>query len=404
MMLDILIIVSLLIVLVLAALPILFTIRLQRFIKDEMIKQPESGFGRVALILPLKGLDPGFKENIQAILSQDYTDCDYYFVTATTDDPAYVALSQILPQYPQCNTYLLCAGIVPYRAQKITNQLAAVDAVGSSADILVFVDSDIRPEPDFIRYLISPLTDAKIGASTGFRWYLPIRGGFGSYLRSTWNAGGLPFLLDTRHNFVWGGAMAVTRLKYEECEVRHSWDKALSDDFGLTRAIKSHGYSIRFVPQCLAISHEDSTLSETLEWTNRQTIIARIYSLPFWLTVGIVHGLLNLFVFLGLFLFTKEIAFGSQTTIIFLGGVLLLLTLECLNAMLLVSAVLPMLRDYASDVKKNRWIYIFIAPIASLLILWNTIYSAFTSKITWRGVTYEIVSPYETRVIQKNKI
>jgi ceramide glucosyltransferase len=383
----------------LALLPVPLTLRLRRYVQEYL---PATGYGfvpRVALVLPCKGLDPGFRANIAALLSQDYDNCEFYFVTATEGDSAHAALTEMLAEYPERHTRLITAGIVEYRAQKLTNQLAAVRALSPEVEVLAFVDSDIRPRPDFLRNLIHPLRDPSVGASTGFRWYSPVKGGLASYLRATWNAGGLPFLIDDRLNFVWGGAMAIRRADYFGCGVDRAWDRALSDDFGLTHAVKKSGLGIRFVPSCLAVSHEDATLRQTLEWTNRQTTIARVYSPPFWLSVGLVHGGLNLFVLLGLVLLILA-AMGHVDT--FLPGLALLfpILLQWVNARLLLPAILPMLGNDASRVSADAWKYVSMAPLASTLALYNSIHAAFTRRITWRGITYEMASPNDTRIIQ----
>ena len=38
-----------------------------------------------------------------------------------------------------------------------------------SAELLAFIDSDVRPHPAWLRELISPLTDPAIGLTTGLR-------------------------------------------------------------------------------------------------------------------------------------------------------------------------------------------------------------------------------------------
>ena len=52
----------------------------------------------------------------------------------------------------------------------------------------VRVDSDARPRNDWLRLLVAPLADEGMGAATGYRWFIPNKGGFASRLRSVWNA------------------------------------------------------------------------------------------------------------------------------------------------------------------------------------------------------------------------
>ena len=50
----------------------------------------------VTLIAPCKGIDPGFEENVKAVLAQQYRDFwEVIFVVESEDDPAYAVLNRI---------------------------------------------------------------------------------------------------------------------------------------------------------------------------------------------------------------------------------------------------------------------------------------------------------------------
>ena len=61
-----------------------------------------------------------------------------------------------------------------------TRPLSHACATGASTprsgdEVLVFVDSDARPEKSWLKKLVAPLADETLGASTGYRWFLPVR-------------------------------------------------------------------------------------------------------------------------------------------------------------------------------------------------------------------------------------
>ncbi|MCK4816357.1 glycosyltransferase, partial [bacterium] len=256
-----------------STIPIVLAIRFIRYV-DMVLKSSRNSYTpRVTIIVPCKGLDPNFDGNIKAFLQQDYPDYRVLFVTATDDDPAYHVLEQIIKKVSEIPTKLLTAGITQGRSQKINNQLRALEEVRNDTEILVFLDSDICPHSKFLSNLVAPLENPKVGVATGFRWYLPVKGGFASLLRSTWNGGGVVFVSDDKTNYAWGGAMAIRKKVFEKVQVAKAWESALTDDFPLTLAVREAGYTVNFVPRCLVASHEDCTFSEMLEWTNRQTII-----------------------------------------------------------------------------------------------------------------------------------
>ncbi|MBK8869989.1 MAG: hypothetical protein IPN19_02780 [Elusimicrobia bacterium] len=53
----------------------------------------------------------------------------------------------------------------------------------------------------------------------------------------------------------------------------------------------------------------------------------------------------------------------------------------------------------SDSLAKLKWHYMFAASLAPFLSLINTINSLFTNKITWRGIRYEMRSPWETVIL-----
>ena len=355
---------------------------------------------KVTIIVPCKGLDPNFDGNIKALLKQDYPAYRVLFVTATDDDSAYPVLEQIIKKVRGIPTKLLTAGITQGRSQKINNQLRALEEVRNDIEILVFLDSDICPHSKFLSNLVAPLENPKVGVATGFRWYLPVKGGFASLLRSTWNGGGVVFVADDKTNYAWGGAMAIRKKVFEKVQVARVWESALTDDFPLTLAVREAGYTANFVPRCLVASHEDCTFSEMLEWTNRQTIISKVYHPKLWRRIALAHGIGNIILGLGTVLLAGFLIGMTTDKNILLASILILsmIPMEMINGLILLPAVKKMMPDHRKRIHKLTWIYCLLAPLASLLALFNTIYSLFTNRITWRGVTYEMKSPTETIV------
>jgi ceramide glucosyltransferase len=336
--------------------------------------------------MPCKGLDPGFDANIASILQQDYPDYEVLLVTATQEDPAYARLRSLLGDHPAVKARLLVAGVASGRSQKLNNQLCAWRQVRPDTQALVFVDSDVRAHPQFLRALVAPLSEDGVGASTGFRWYVPETGGFGSYLRATWNGGGLPLLAQE------------LRTTYERAGVAQRWESALTDDFPLTRAVRALGLSVRLVPQCLLCSHEDSTLAQTLEWTNRQTLICRVYDPPLWRAIFAMHAVHSVAMAAGLGVVIAKVLRPDLPLSVWPGvAVLGVIPVEMAGGALLwrtVSRLLPGIGGRAIALK-----HIVLVPAAILLIFYNSIHSLTTRDLCWRGVRYRLHSPSHTEVL-----
>jgi len=379
--------------------PFIFSYRFKLYVKEALNKSIPEHTPMVSLILPCKGLDPGFEENINALLNQDYSDYEVIFVTATDDDPAYVFLNKLLKKISyNIPAKLVVAGISSLRGQKINNMLKALQNVRADTQVFAFVDSDIRPNNNFLRNLVKPLQNDNVGVTTGIRWYLPEHSNLGSMLRSLWAAGAYPLLIDQRHNFAWGGANAIKRTTFESAEIGKLLDRSISDTFAITNGIKGIGLQVHFVPQCVVVSHEDSTLSGTIEWTNRQTIISRVYSPAFWRTVFLVYSFSNIMLLSGVAILILSII--GKTTFILPGLLMLsIIPLEMINAAILLPVVQQMIPEHSKRIEKLKWSYLYATPLASILIMINSIVSLTTNEITWRGVKYKLISPTETRVL-----
>ncbi|OGX21909.1 MAG: hypothetical protein A3K54_04785 [Omnitrophica WOR_2 bacterium RBG_13_44_8] len=220
-------------------------------------------------------------------------------------------------------------------------------------------------------------------------------------LRSVWAAGAYPLLIDQRHNFVYGGANAIKKERFEKANIRQFLNGALNDSFAFTNAIKRIGLQIYFVPQCIVVSHEDSTLAETFEFTNRQTITTRIYSPPFWRTVFLTYCFSNAILVAGFLILVLSII---GKTVAILPGILMmsLVPLEMANAAYLLPVVQQMIPEHSAQIEKLKWKYYLVTPLASILIMINSIVSLTTNEFTWRGVRYRLVSPTKTEVLSKD--
>jgi cellulose synthase/poly-beta-1,6-N-acetylglucosamine synthase-like glycosyltransferase len=378
--------------------PLWFSVRFKRYVNIKLREPLYSYTPKVSAIIPCKGVDLEFEENISAIFNQNYPEYEVLFVTAVEDDPAHKELKRIMENNKKISAKLLVAGISHYRGQKITNLLKAIENISPETEVFVFLDADIRIHEDFLRYLVAPLRKDAIGATTGFPWYLPQKANFGSILRSLWGGGALPLLINTRHNFASGAANAIKKEVFEKAEIKRAMDRSISDTFAITNSIRKLGLIIEFVPQCLVISPDNSSILDTLKWTNRQTIISRVYSPPFWWTVFLTYSFSNAMLLLGIIL-TMLWILGEGSFI--LPGLLMLslIPLEMINAAYLIPVVKHMIPEYSQEIDKLRWKYYFITPLTSILMMINSLVSLTTNEIIWRGVKYRLVSPTQTEVL-----
>jgi hypothetical protein len=73
--------------------------------------------------------------------------------------------------------------------------------------------------------------------------------------------------------------------------------------------------------------------------------------------------------------------------------------LAAIRGGLRVSAATNVLQSSRTQITGQAWMYIVLGVIIPYLFLLNFVMSLFTRKIRWRGVTYELVSPQQTRIL-----
>ncbi|MBS1809025.1 MAG: glycosyltransferase family 2 protein [Acidobacteria bacterium] len=380
-------------------------LRLARYVWRTLSTPRERYVPKAAVIIPCKGLEPDFEENIIAYLAQDYRHYELVFVTETENDPAYFALKRIL-QDSNRSAWLITAGESRNRGQKVHNLCAALDtldAVDRNTEVLVFADADARPEATWLSELVAPLSDPRIGATTGFRWYLPVRAamqrmGLSRHVLSAWNAAALN-ILGERSSFAWGGATAINRDIFESLRIKQQWESgAVSDDYVLTKAVRGAHLRIKFVPQCLMLSEARMSWQDVLEFTTRQMVITRVYAPRVWWLAAITHMFFNVTFWGGIAMLAIGQT-GIKTILPLLIGSFMLGLMTGATRWFLATHLLP--EEVRSIVRKGWWAYWFLHPVISLLYLYNVIASAQTRRIVWRGIGYEMRSPSETVIWQR---
>ena len=249
--------------------------------------RPLTYMPRVALISPCKGLDNTFDRNIHSFLTLDYPNYELVFVVESQDDPAYQRLLNIIEQNrdraTKINARVIVAGHSKTSVQKVHNLLAACDAIGNDVEVLAFVDSDACVKSHFLGSLIHPLRRDFVGATTGYRWFVPTDSAWASRVLSAINAVIASMMGPHSWNATWGGAMAIRREVFKKTRVRDAWANACTDDYSLTNAVRKENLRITFVPACYVASYEQTTWAKMFSFARRQFLITRVLHKKLWI-------------------------------------------------------------------------------------------------------------------------
>jgi cellulose synthase/poly-beta-1,6-N-acetylglucosamine synthase-like glycosyltransferase len=366
-----------------------------------------------SVVVPCRGVDQGFRENISALFRQDYPRYELAFAFDSATDPAREVVEEIRRDCGgagardpvRVSTRVVVAGRAEGCGQKVHNLRAALGEVDPASEVFVFVDTDARVRADWLRSLVAPLADGRVGAATGYRWFVhTARGGLASTLRAVWNASIASALGENaRRNFCWGGSTAIRRETFERLDILGEWRGALSDDYALTRALRRADLPITFVPRCLTTSHEDCSWRGLFEFTTRQLKITRVYAPRLWRIV-LASNLIFCAVFYGGVSVSIARALRGQTFAQPLAFVASIFVLGALKAHLRLRAVSRVLAREGVPVRgSERAAHLTLWTLTAALFLWNAIAAAFSRRITWRGIVYELRSPTETRVVARSR-
>ncbi|MFZ0034904.1 MAG: glycosyltransferase family 2 protein [Sedimentisphaerales bacterium] len=388
-----------------------------RYVLTKYKKKRLSYRPRTALIVPCKGLDSAFQENITSFFNQDYENYLLWFVVADKTDPAYAQLCELKNRLSQSSktddVQVLVAGQAQSCSQKIHNLLYCYQRIGSDIEVLAFADSDICVRSDWLSHIVYPLRYPKSGAASGYRWYVPKKNNLASLALSAVNAKIAQLLGNTIFNQAWGGSMAIRVDVFREVGLDKIWPKALSDDLSLSYAVKKAHKKVVFVPACLVASYASTTWGELFEFGRRQFLITRVSTPRTW-WFGLsssLYSILGLWAggAIALYAAVKSSITNYQLSI-FVAVPVLFFTAQFVRAVLRQKMAYKLLkyeRRLSRAESRGAMRAVAAADILffwawSLLLLFFIISSAFGRTICWRGIRYKLLGPTETIVLNKN--
>jgi ceramide glucosyltransferase len=352
---------------------------------------------RTAVICPCRGLELGLERNLTALTEFDHQNYEIFFALASESDPAYSIVKRVATT-SRTKAHIVIADKPENCGEKVNNLRAAVEQLTPDFEFLTFADSDGRPGKSWLKRLVAPLNDSRIGATTTMRWFIPNTSNIPTALLAAWNAPVVTMLSEKGKNFCWGGGTAIRRSVFDQAGVIEEWRNSVSDDWSMTRALQRAGRSIMFLPECLTLSYVETNFENLREFTNRQILITKVYAQETWMTGFATHALYCLTLILGVSLTLGDLiatvpAFHVATL------TFLPVLLGVIRSGLRLAGVTEVLPAVRSQIMAQAWIYLLLTAVIPFLYLVNFVTSLITRKIRWRGTTYELISPEHTRIL-----
>jgi len=244
-------------------------------------RPPRKGDGAftppVSNLKPIRGLDPDAYENFASFCRQDYPEYELLFCVGDRDDPALPLIERLMSEFPER----------PIRVLYGSGRDAANDKVAKLArmagearhEYVVISDSDVRVRPDYLRTVVAPLADPKIGAVTCF--YLPIEERtFVDHLQSVgmmsdfyagiivaWQLDGVKFAL--------GPTIATTRERLAGFGGYEAIENRPADDLLVGRLIADQGYEVELLRYPVDTVADYHSLSELFHKRLRWIVVMR---------------------------------------------------------------------------------------------------------------------------------
>jgi ceramide glucosyltransferase len=226
----------------------------------------------VSVLKPIRGLDPEAYENFASFCRQDYPEYELLFCVSDSDDPVMPVFERLVRDFPQRRIRILIDSGKGAANDKVAKLSRLVREAQN--EFVVMGDSDVRVRPDYLRNVLGPLANPRVGAVTCF--YLPAHrqtlaenlqtiGMVSDFYAGTmvgWQLEGIRFAL--------GPTIATSRARLAEFGGLNSIENQPGDDLLVGRLIAEHGHRVVLLPYTvlkLAGCHSyRELLSKRIRW------------------------------------------------------------------------------------------------------------------------------------------
>jgi hypothetical protein len=359
--------------------------------------KPPQPLPEVAVVLPLRGADPSLEACLKGLLAQDYPAYHVHIVIDSAEDPAQAVVARMLAE---ASPRTAAVHVETRRllgtdcSAKLSAQRQALTALGDKVAVIAFLDADCTPSPNWLRELVAPLCDPRVGATTGFRWTAPRDTGWGTLVRYVFLGLALPqhFL----YRIPWGGSLAIRRSAIDSTGLLEHWTHCLCEDTSAYGRLRSAGLRLAFVPAATQVNFEAMELDGVHTFILRQILCVRLHHVfwPLMLAVNIatiasflISGLLALVGTIGAVLATL----GVMTQMWKLTGFAIIPALYLVGLLLALATGDRLVRRAVRAPPPPRGPKVIAAAaIAVASSAYAMLAAQFARSVAWRGITYDI--------------
>jgi ceramide glucosyltransferase len=231
----------------------------------------------VSNLKPVRGLDPDAYENFASFCRQDYPDYEVVFCVGDRDDPALAVIEQLIADFPDRRLRVLFGSGSAAPNDKVAKLARLVRE--AQHEVVVMSDSDVRVRPDYLRSVVGPLADPKVGAVTCF-YVSSDETTFSTRLQSVgmlsdFYAGILVARQLEGVKFALGPTIATTRTRLDAFGGYDAIENRPAEDLLVGRLIADQGYEVALLPYSIVAVADYHSLLDLFHKRLRWIVVMR---------------------------------------------------------------------------------------------------------------------------------
>ena len=325
----------------------------------------------VTVFQPIRGLDRDLPENLRSFCRQDYSRYQILLGIADPDDPALPVAHQIRNEFPLIDIVIVTGAPSLGANGKISNLAHMVQE--AKYDLWVVSDSDVRVSPDWLRQIVAPFADEKVGLTSCFYRMANPQNPSAAVEAFQINVDLLGGILIAhrlfRLPFALGATMAMRREAVEKIGNFEAVADYLADDYQLGYKISRVGYRVGIANHVVDIFQAPASWHEMWEHQLRWARTFRVCS-----PLGYFFGIFSNGLLWGTVFLVMSPLIGSVVFVF-------LLFVRLASAQVIYSRLTE---------QKRVWKYLWLAPLRDFLnvVFWVAAYAGNT--VRWRGKTFRL--------------
>ncbi|MGD1704333.1 glycosyltransferase [Dapis sp. BLCC M229] len=328
----------------------------------------------VTVLKPVRGIEKDLKSNLRTIAVQDWPEYQVIYSVQDPQDSALPILQDIQLEIGSQKISVVIDNKEAGANGKVNNLLGAI--AEARHDTIIISDSDTNLKPDYIKNIISPLSNSNVGCvctlfkvKSAHRWFEKME-------LLTMNADFIPSVIFATvtgaSNACLGPSIAISRSTLKELGGLESLADYLVEDYELGRRVWTSGKKMLLLPYIIDVTVD---LKNWQQWWTHQiywdqnTYLARPW--PFIATILI-----------------RAIPFAILFTIVRMGDLwgLGILGITVVLRLLTAGIILKNLKD------TEGFESLYLLPLRDTfgIIFW---FLALTKRtVVWRGVKYKLIN------------